>query len=57
MSTKPVLGMFDVKARSQKVTESQSYIGHVTHAFWLISAIEFNSGVVYAVRDHFQHVK
>ena len=32
-------------------------MGQVAHICWLISAIKFNYGVVYAVRDRFQQVK
>ena len=53
-----VLGMFDVwfLARLQKITENKSHVGHVEQVFGFISAIYFDYGVVYAVRDHFQQV-
>ena len=57
MSTKPVLGIFEIKGHVTKGHEkSKSYTGHVAHVFELISAIEYKYGVFYVVPDRFEQV-
>ena len=52
-----MLDMFEVKARSQTVKNKVLYrLCAVWQVFWFVLSIEFDYGVVYAVRDHFQQV-
>ena len=54
--TKFVLGIFQVKARSSKVTKILYHvpIGHVTHVLWSILLIDFENNVVCVIWGHFQ---